>query len=346
MREIMLCRYTYDPLDRLVGTLPLSHTESQRFYCKSRLVTEIEGALTHSIFQHDDVPLGQQQSSNGIQVATLLATDQQRSILHSLGPNLFRPIVYSPYGHQSNGLLSLLGFNGEREDPVTGHYLLGNGYRAFNPVLMRFISPDSWSPFGDGGLNPYAYCQGNPVHRRDPSGHVSPIKSYMQFTEQFSRRIENTPTRIKELHETIQQTVSSFDNSQKLLIQKARNISTRENPPIELYQWQTPKKTIEDFKDYSKIFNFVDGVPQTGEMHQLPNGSESYLFTRHFDVSINFYADMVRTSPDRRTKMIHTDKLSQSIINRAQYVIDHSKKIARVNVRAPRGQSPVRWSGE
>ena len=67
----------------------------------------------------------------------------------------------------------VLGFNGERLDPISGHYHLGNGYRAYNPVLMRFTCPDSWSPFGDGGINPYAYCAGDPVNRADPSGHHS-----------------------------------------------------------------------------------------------------------------------------------------------------------------------------
>jgi RHS repeat-associated protein len=82
-------------------------------------------------------------------------------------------LAYTPYGHRplGNGLLSLLGFNGEQSDPVTGHYLLGNGYRAFNPVLMRFNSPDSWSPFGKGGLNSYGYCEGDSVNRVDPTGH-------------------------------------------------------------------------------------------------------------------------------------------------------------------------------
>ena len=104
----------------------------------------------------------------------LLATDQQRSVLNALDAGRSHAIAYSPYGYRprENGLLSLLGFNGERPDSLTGHYHLGNGYRQFNPVLMRFNSPDSWSPFGAGGINAYAYCEGNPVNTVDPTGHT------------------------------------------------------------------------------------------------------------------------------------------------------------------------------
>lgn len=65
------------------------------------------------------------------------------------------------------------GFNGQCLDPVSGSYFLGNGYRAYNPVLSRFNCPDSWSPFGAGGINRYAYCGGDPVNQIDPSGHVN-----------------------------------------------------------------------------------------------------------------------------------------------------------------------------
>ena len=68
-------------------------------------------------------------------------------------------------------LSSVLGFNGERIDPVLGGYHLGNGYRLYSPGLRRFTSPDSMSPFGQGGINPYAYCEGDPINNTDPTGH-------------------------------------------------------------------------------------------------------------------------------------------------------------------------------
>ena len=168
------CQYRYDPLDRLVHQTQPDMPIDQRFYCESRLATEIQGSTKHSIIQHDDLLLAQQQREGDALETTLLATDLQRSVLHTLKTGTQpRPIAYSPYGHRPvfSALLSLLGFNGERPDPMTGHYLLGNGYRAFNPVLMRFNSPDSWSPFGKGGINAYVYCDGDPRNRADTTGH-------------------------------------------------------------------------------------------------------------------------------------------------------------------------------
>ncbi|WP_433737498.1 RHS repeat-associated core domain-containing protein [Pseudomonas putida] len=171
----LLCRYRYDPLDRLVASTPSAQASAQRFYLKDRLATEIQGTLQHSIMQHDDQLLAQQQRQCGAAVDTaLLATDQQRSVLPLLDAKQPHAFAYTPYGHclAGGGLLSLLGFNGERPDPATEWYLLGNGYRPFNPVLMCFTSPDSWSPFGTGGLNAYCYCEGDPRNRSDSTGHA------------------------------------------------------------------------------------------------------------------------------------------------------------------------------
>ncbi|MFG0409216.1 RHS repeat-associated core domain-containing protein [Pseudomonas sp. FYR_11] len=79
---------------------------------------------------------------------------------------------YSAYGHSSvlQTSKAVLGFNGEQLQRATTSYHLGNGYRSYSPLLMRFCSPDSWSPFGRGGLNAYCYCEGDPVNSADPSG--------------------------------------------------------------------------------------------------------------------------------------------------------------------------------
>jgi RHS repeat-associated protein len=173
--KTLLSRYHYDALDRLVDCRLSGQESARSFYHKDRLATEINGAVKHSIMQHEDQLLAQQQRQNEFLETSLLATDQQRSVLTVLDESEPRPITHTPYGHRplASGLLSLLGFNGERSDPVTGCYLLGNGYRAFNPVLMRFNSPDNASPFGSGGVNAYAYCMGDPVNRFDQTGHVS-----------------------------------------------------------------------------------------------------------------------------------------------------------------------------
>lgn len=166
--NVLLSRYQYDPLDRLRG----AHG-AQRFYNKTRLATVIEDKRNTCFFEHDAQPLALQRSGTAADT-TLLATDAQASVLSSL-PSSANPSVhhYTPYGHRAlvSSLPSVPGFNGEQPDPLTGHYLLGQGYRAFNPVLMRFNSPDNLSPFGQGGLNAYAYCAGDPVNRADATGH-------------------------------------------------------------------------------------------------------------------------------------------------------------------------------
>lgn len=85
---------------------------------------------------------------------------------------------YTAYG-VVRGVLSgsRLAFCGECRDPLTEHYLLGNGRRAYNPALMRFNSPDTLSPFGRGGINTYAYCLNDPINRVDRNGAFSFLSS-------------------------------------------------------------------------------------------------------------------------------------------------------------------------
>ena len=91
-------------------------------------------------------------------------------------------LAYSPYGYIVNQtrLVSMLGFNGERYDPLNRLYALGKGYRSYNPALMRFVAPDSLSPFAEGGSNAYAYCAGDPINYVDPTGHAPTVNQLTQ----------------------------------------------------------------------------------------------------------------------------------------------------------------------
>ncbi|WP_150773554.1 RHS repeat-associated core domain-containing protein [Pseudomonas fluorescens] len=185
-RNLILVKHQYDALNRLVASTASAQDADLRVYRKDRLVTEVQGPVKRGILRHEDQLLAQQQRQGNTAVETALpTTDQQGSVLGVQTATQLHPLAYTPYGHRplGNGLLSLLGFNGERPDPVTGWYLLGTGYhRPFNPVLMRFNSPDSWSPFGEGGVNAYAYGLGDPTNQIDKSGHAPTfISTLMNF---------------------------------------------------------------------------------------------------------------------------------------------------------------------
>jgi RHS repeat-associated protein len=119
----------------------------------------------------------------------LLATDRSQSIIGEIVDGQTKTIAYSAYGEQSaqQKVETRLGFNGQLREADIGWYLLGNGYRAYNPRLMRFHSPDSWSPFRGGGLNAYMYCVGDPVNRVDPTGHAYFPWLPLQFRKFVSR---------------------------------------------------------------------------------------------------------------------------------------------------------------
>jgi RHS repeat-associated protein len=132
----------------------------------------------------------------------LLATDRSQSIIGEIVDGQTHTIAYSAYGEQSaqQKVETRLGFNGQLREADIGWYLLGNGYRAYNPRLMRFHSPDSWSPFRGGGLNSYAYCSNEPINSVDPTGHMRVQillnnRSFQEFTAYVENPIALTPKR-------------------------------------------------------------------------------------------------------------------------------------------------------
>lgn len=142
------------------------------FYQGDKLITVKQGDQNRAIFRNADVPLAEVQTGEPSGTG-LLATDDKGSVLSVKTDDDDDEHSFSAYGHDP-GLPSprtLLGFNGQLFMSALA-YLLGNGYRAYSPSLHRFLSPDSWSPFGPAGVNAYCYCDDDPINRVDPSGHM------------------------------------------------------------------------------------------------------------------------------------------------------------------------------
>ncbi|WHS61827.1 RHS repeat-associated core domain-containing protein [Pseudomonas sp. G2-4] len=164
--------FHYDALDTLAGRSTSSGKE-HRFYRHDELANEILGGVSRTFLRAEGIVLAEQQTG-GEPTPRLLAGDDKNSVLVEVSQDAIKAIAYSAYGHRMDdaSVRSPLGYNGERRETQTGWYLLGNGYRVFNPLLMRFHSPDSLSPFGKGGLNAYMYCVGDPINNLDPTGHT------------------------------------------------------------------------------------------------------------------------------------------------------------------------------
>jgi RHS repeat-associated protein len=265
------------------------------------------------------------------------------------------PIAYTPYGHRTseNGLLSLLGFNGERRDSLTGHYHLGNGYRQFNPVLMRFNSPDSWSPFEEGGLNAYAYCEGDPRNRVDPTGHgpISKIpgiisKGLMEVSKKV--KVSRPLAASDELSKGARSSSQVMDkrslrkSKQNELSRKyhANNKKTfdviRANEasqgPQDQYNVSDELRDLnlstEAYEIAKKAYGFKR-FPDPNQRHDwtAPQGNK-LLDVAHFDIAISHYINSTRgTGNVRSNPMIH--RLN---IRRAQYI----KNFTRIDLMAIR----------
>jgi RHS repeat-associated protein len=88
---------------------------------------------------------------------------------------------YGPYGQplSSNGATppSIVapqskGYIGERYDAESGLMYLHARY--YDPLLPRFLTPDTWDPMLAGvDINRYAYANNDPINLSDPNGHSS-----------------------------------------------------------------------------------------------------------------------------------------------------------------------------
>lgn len=175
------CTYGYDPF----GALYLQ-TGRDASFCR---YLSFGGAMLNCMASDGDASYVsdmnevflERRSKEGTTAERYLITDYKGSVVAEIeGGVVTQRHAYSPYGEEAGvvsrtGLvgLPLVGFNGALCDPVFPLYHPGNGHRSYCPQIMRFLEPDSLSPFDGGGINPYIYCVGNPVNLIDPSGRLS-----------------------------------------------------------------------------------------------------------------------------------------------------------------------------
>lgn len=147
------------------------------------------------------------------------------------------PINYDVHGY-STILIQIpcsSGFNGECFDVHTHCYHLGQGHRVYSPALKRFTRPDFLSPFGRGGVNSYAYCNGDPINFIDPHGTNGVFQRSLKWigTRKFRKhsRVDMSHARsnAKLAGEMYEKEILSYEQKRKEnVIGKLKYVSTRE----------------------------------------------------------------------------------------------------------------------
>ncbi|GHE53372.1 sugar-binding protein [Camelimonas fluminis] len=175
---VAIATYRYDALNRLICQIPAEGDPRYFFYAGDALAAIVDAA-------DGDIAGGEATSwlhaaggaaiEEGPLGTTIIAADAAGTVTGWAPPatRTFTTIPYEPYGAAPPNLPAsapLLGYNGQYRDAATGLQHLGNGYRPYDPAIGRFIAPDSESPFGKGGHNPFAYCDNDPVNFNDPTG--------------------------------------------------------------------------------------------------------------------------------------------------------------------------------
>lgn len=171
----IIATYHYDAMDRMVRQLAQDGGNTQLYYREGSVVSQYneDNAVSTEFVKVANTMLARKDSTNSqlylsdFKGTPLSQVDSQSKSIADTG--------FTAFGASANNTLPAWSpaFNGQVRDPITGYYHLGSGYRAYNPELMRFNTPDSWSPFGEGGINPYAYCRNDPINFIDPTGHMS-----------------------------------------------------------------------------------------------------------------------------------------------------------------------------
>lgn len=162
-----ITQFAYDATDRLILSQRGAEPNTARYYRNKNLYGLKHADETMTQLYGEQMPLAVFNRSTG---TTLLGVSSERTPVCTQSLNMQPASVYSPFGQRDNAARQLVGFKGQMSEAQSNWQFLGAGHRVYNPTSMRFHSPDRLSPFASGGLNPYAYCTGDPINFVDPTG--------------------------------------------------------------------------------------------------------------------------------------------------------------------------------
>lgn len=261
------------------------------FYQNDRVVTECSGKGTRHILWSQGIAMAQLDLAKAV---SILQVDHANSVLGMADDVM----AYTPYGHFEAGhSATLLAFNGQRFDLIARGYALGNGYRTYSPSLARFCSPDTLSPFSNGGLNAYSYCEGDPVNRIDPSGHFSLLKPRTWFRTSETK-VAQRDAALKDMTPAILDKVKKLEDLQRKY-HKNSPLDLEKEDKLEMLQLRldvlltraerkvegiAKHKTIYPPYKYEEISNARFSLQQSQEKKQAPiiktNAKRSYFSPR------------------------------------------------------------------
>lgn len=164
-----MCTYRYDPSGQLTDRV-VNGVLTRDFFSADQPTHQQTGNDSVQLIGDLNALFALSKVTDGVRQTLLLGTDAQGSVRLEADSTV-RARHYSAHG--AGGATSdaaAFGYAGEQREPLSGIYIPG-GNRPYDPVLMCFLAPDTDSPFGPGGINPYAWCAGDPVNRVDPDGH-------------------------------------------------------------------------------------------------------------------------------------------------------------------------------
>ncbi|MNH12960.1 hypothetical protein D3C79_725150 [compost metagenome] len=200
---------------------------TKRFYQNEHLVTVMSTQGHRHIVRTNDTPLVQLENEKA---SKIFLVDLANSML-GVPPE---SVAYSPYGYPSaSKATSLIAFAGQPWDPMAQAYPLGKGHRQLHSRLGRLGSPDTLSPFDEGGLNAYTYCGGDPINREDSTG-KSPAETAKLITgtaklinrKNASGNLGTIPKNRPATRISTPSKESSFTNTRLPRAKKSREIQT------------------------------------------------------------------------------------------------------------------------